>query len=213
MNTVNENEVIEKELRLIAEHWQTVETELGRVLLLEGEYARASFLTDTQAVKTHNAALVIKENDVALAGQTREGARTALLAYFTPARTALKAKYPGYLTALPGKPTPTAGETVLLKAGSDLLDLWKRIDSDPAIAASLKPLTVQGNLTQATLSQALSQMQATFGALSVAQKAATAERGARDKAVKAARLRAGQYRNLILSELPADHPLRRTLPT
>jgi hypothetical protein len=212
MSSVIENEAIEGELRAIEAHWASIETEFGKEYLLQDSYSRADFTRDAATVVVHNAELILKENAVTLAAGKRDAGRTGLRSRFEPLRSALKSKYPAYLPALPQKPGATAGEKVLLKAAQDAHDVWQRIEADPGIDARLKPLTLQGGYTAAQLLQEITNAQAAYVALESSKKSATTTRSARDTAVKAARKRAGQYRNLVLSELPAGHPLQRTLP-
>lgn len=212
MDIVTESEAIEGELRAIGEHWNSIEAQLGRNFLLQGGYGRTNFLQDAAKVAQHNATLIAQENALVIASGKRDSGRTNLRTRFDALRTAITAKFPTYLSALPHKPGATSGEKVLLKAAEDALDVWTRIESDPEIVAALKPLTIQSGYTKTQLGEEISELKAAFVAVENAKRAATETRGARDRDVKAVRGRAIQYRNLVLAELPSDHSLRRTLP-
>lgn len=198
-------------------HWEDVNTELGGApatdLKLQGNYTRALFLADRDAIDAAITGLVGLENTREIGGQNRDTAKQALVGRMNQFRAILRALLPGtsYAGAAPLVPPFSSAESKFLNPFDDMANLWSKINTD-TIPGFTGPLLI-GAYTLALFQTDLAAMRAGFSAVTVAENDERIAREQRDALLPLARERMVQYRSMVEGILGPTDPLTLSLPS
>ena len=197
-------------------HWEDVNTELGGApatdLKLQGNYTRALFLADRDAIDAAITGLVGLENTREIGGQNRDTAKQALVGRLNQFRAILRALLPGssYAAAAPLVPPFSSAESKFLTPFDDMAHLWSKINAD-TIPGFTGPLLL-GAYTLALFQTDLAAMRAGFSTVTVAENDERIAREQRDALLPLARERIVQYRSMVEGLLGPTNPLTLSLP-
>lgn len=208
----------------VIEHWQQVETKLGKSLLLKDKTTLDGFIDLKDRLIAVQSENLTEANNRQRAQETRDDAIMALHPLVKQARTTLKVlveSVPG-ATALP-KLLPASSDPVkYLQAARDCAEIWGTVNALSAAAhPELElPLTIpvrEGEdtvqITHAQFVAAINAYTAAVDTLVSARSAEALGRKTRDSLHKIARAKLVAYPLAVKARLADGDPLRATLPT
>jgi hypothetical protein len=195
-------------------HWTEVDAFLSPgAVTLKGGYALADFTADQSAIDAAITAVEdadnIRQGSVADINASKGGLRGRLAQF----RAGVSAQLPGtkYQKMLPVQPPFSLVESKFLRPMDDMASVWTHVNAD-TIPGFTGPLLLAGGYALAGFTGDLAGARTNYVAGTSALNGSRSARASRDILLAPARERMRQYRQAVLSMLPAGNALLLTVP-
>ncbi|WP_309716116.1 hypothetical protein [Armatimonas sp.] len=202
------------QMKVVLDHWNRLETELGQAVSLEGGYTRDQMVDDLAALEDGVTGVTVGVSEQERQAQVRDALKTKLLTRFDQAKNKLKAQFRStrHAAAVPRKPDATLGQDKTLAALEDLVEVWKTLNTDTSLPTNQRPMTIARGYTQADFAADIAALKATYVALGTAARETKQRRATRSTPLSGLAKRVTQYRALAKSELEPTDALYATIP-
>jgi len=199
-------------------HWDAANVELGATpatdVKLKGNYTRANFASDRNALEVQIIAISGLENNRQILADQRDIQKAALkkrLSQFRAGVACYLDETP-YVGALPLLPNFGSAESIFLEPFDDMANLWDKINDDVTTPGWTGPLTLAGGYALAQFVVDLAALRATYVGLTDAEKDLQLGRGKRDGLFKPIYKRLKQYAGAVGNKFDEESSIFTSVP-